>query len=113
MKFNYMTFRLANQELGPDDNDLQEIFVVGDLTLFCTLHFDTDTTSETFNHWVCCLDVVSDTEDVPERSLTLYPNTIHFEGDDKYVVAIRSELEEIGHNDLPNTLIVIGVPSNE
>ena len=113
MKFNYTTFKLANQMLGPDDNDAQQVFVVGSLTIYCALHFDTDKASSTYNHWICCLDVVSDTEDIPERSLTVYPNTIHFEGDDKYTVVIRSELEEIGHDDLVNTLIIIGVPVNE
>ena len=113
MRLEYKTFVLANQILDKNANDLQEIFNVNDLTLICTLHFDTDSVSDTYNHWVCVLDVVSDTEDIPERSITLYPNTIHFDGDTLYTVVISSELESIGHDDLPNAYITIGVPSNE
>jgi hypothetical protein len=50
---------------------------------------------------------------VPERSFVLYPNTLHFEGDNLFVVSITSELEEIGHDDLQNVFITIGVPTDE
>lgn len=113
MKFDYRTFVLANQPLNPTDNDLRQIFILSTLTLICTLHFETDPCSDTFGHWVCCLDVVSDTEDIPERSITLYPNTVHFDGDDLYMVVISSSLESIGHDDLANAYITIGVPVNE
>lgn len=113
MTLNYTTFRLANQVINPDTNDAQEIFTAGELTFICSLHFDTDTASDTYGHWICCLDVVSDTEDIPERSLTLYPNTLHFEGDNLYVVSITSELDYIGHDDLMDAFITIGVPVNE
>lgn len=113
MKLNYYTFRLANQMLNNNENELKEILVAGSLTFLCTLHFDTDEISDTFGKWICCLDVVSDTEDIAERSITLYPNTLHFEGDTTYVAAITSELESIGHDDLSNAFITIGVPVNE
>lgn len=113
MKLAYTTFRLANQIIAADTNELQQIFVAGPLTFFCTLHFDTDEASDTCNHWVCCLDIVSDTEDIPERSITLYPNTLHFDGDDLYVVSITSDLDYIGHDDLQNAFITIGVPTDE
>lgn len=113
MTLNYTTFRLANQVINPDTNDAQEIFTAGKLTFICSLHFDTDKASDTYNHWICCLDVVSDTEDIPERSLTLYPNTLHFEGDNFYVVSITSELDHIGHDDLMDAFITIGVPTDE
>lgn len=113
MTLEYTSFRLANQALAEDTNDLQQVFVAGALTLLCSMHFDTDEASDTYNHWVCCLDVVSDTEDIPERSMTLYPNTLHFEGDDLYVISITSELDYIGHDDLQNAFITIGVPNHE
>ena len=113
MKLSYKTFVLASQPIASDTNDLQEIFTVDDLTLICTLHFDTDDISDTYNHWICTFDVVSDTEDIPERSITLYPNTVHFDGDTLYSVAITGDLEYIGHDDLSNVLITIGVPANE
>lgn len=113
MKLDYVTFRLANQDINADSNELQQIFVAKDLTLYCTMRFDTDEVSDTYNHWICCLDVVSDTEDIPERSFTVYPNTLHFEGDDLYVVSITSDLDYIGHDDLSNAYITIGVPADE
>ena len=113
MKYNYTTFRLINQELNPDTNDVQQLLIAGELTLFCSLHFDTDPASDTYMRWICCLDIVSDELDIPERSMTLYPNTLHFEGDDVYVVSITSELDEIGRDDLQNVFITIGVPSDE
>lgn len=113
MKFEYKTFVMVNQPLNEGENELRQIFSVGALTLICSLYFDTDTASDTYNHWICCLDVVSDTEDIPERSLVLYPNTIHFEGDALYSVVISSEFENIGHDDLSETYITIGVPVNE
>lgn len=113
MKLDYLTFRLANQPVNADANELQQILVVGELTLYCHLRFDTDSASDTYNHWICSLEVVSDTEDIPERSLILYPNTLHFVGDTLYVVCISSELEYIGHDDLQNAFITVGVPSNE
>ena len=113
MRLEYKTFVLANQPLNAGETELQEIFSVGDLTLICTLRFDTDSVSDTYGHWICCLDVVSDTEDIPERSLTLYPNTLHFEGDALYTIVVSSELESIGHDDLASAYITIGVPANE
>lgn len=110
---NYFTFRMANQALAADTNDIQQVLTAGNLTLYCTLHFDLDEASDTYMKWVCTLEVVSDTEDSPERSMVLYPNTIHFEGDSSYIVSITSDLEYIGHDDLINTFITIGVPVNE
>ena len=92
---------------------VQEVLLAGSLSLLCTLHFDTDEISDTYRHWICSLEVISDTEDIPERSITLYPNTVHFEGDELYTVAIQSELEDIGHDDLQNVLLTVGVPTDE
>ena len=113
MKFEYFTYRMVNQALNANENELKQVFTAGNLTFICTLNFDTDEISDTFGKWICCLDVVSDTEDIPERSITLYPNTLHFDGDTLYVVSITSELDSIGHDDLQNVFINIGVPINE
>lgn len=113
MKLAYTTFRLANVALNDDENELRQVMTAGELTFICSLRFDTDPVSDTFSHWVCTLDVVSDTEDVPERSFVLYPNTLHFDGDSLYVVSITSAMEEIGHGDLQNVFLTIGVPVNE
>lgn len=113
MTYNYYTFRCISAEIAETDNELKQIFSAGDLTLICTLLFDTDEASDTYNHWICGLDVVSDTEDIPERSFTLYPNTLHFVGDDRYIVSVTTELSEIGHDDLLNVFLNIGVPSDE
>lgn len=113
MRLEYQTFRLSKQAINADTVDLQQIFIVGKLTFYCKLHFDNDTISDTYNHWICSFELVSDTEDVPERSLILYPNTLHFDGDDLYVVSITSTLDYIGHDDLQNAFITIGVPANE
>lgn len=112
MKLNYTTFRAVNTSLN-DENELQQVVSAGELVFICRLYFDTDPISDTYNHWICYLDVVSDTEDIPERSMVLYPNTLHFEGDDLYCIAVTSELEEIGHGDLQNVFITIGVPADE
>lgn len=113
MKYSYAQFRMIGSAIAENDNEIQQMFSVEDKTFICTLHFDTDTVSDTYNHWICSLDIVSDTEDVPERSFVLYPNTLHFEGDDLFVVSITSELDEIGHDDLQNVFISIGVPTDE
>ena len=113
MELNYTSFKLANIDIREDENELQQVLTADELTFICTLHFDTDTISDTYNHWICTLDLVSDTLDIPERSIVLYPNTLHFEGDDLYTVAVTSELEEIGHDDLQNVILTIGVPANE
>ena len=113
MKLNYFSFKMVTVSINPDENELQQVMTAGDITFICTLHFDTDEASDTFNHWICSLEVVSDTEDIPERSLILYPNTLHFEGDALYTVAVTSELEEIGHDDLQNVILTIGVPVYE
>lgn len=104
------SFAAANTVINDNEDDLKQVMTAGSLSLICSLHFDRDTVSDTYNHWICSFEVVSDTEDIPERSLVMYPNTLHFEGDELYTVAITSELEEIGHDDLPNVRIVIGVP---
>ena len=113
MKLDYTTFRLVNVALNDDENELRQVMNVGELTLICSLHFDTDPISDTYNRWICTLDLVSDTEDVPERSFVLYPNTLHFEGDALYTVAVTADLEEIGHGDLQNVFLTIGVPADE
>lgn len=113
MHYEDTAFRLVNTELAAEDNDIKQILVAGDLSFICSLHFDTDTASETYGHWICLLDIISDTEDIPERSFVLYPNTLHFEGDTLYTVGILSELESIGHDDLQNVHLVIGVPVYE
>lgn len=113
MKHEYAQFRMIGTPIAEFDNEIQQMFSVANKTFICTLHFDTDSVSDTFNHWICSLDIVSDTEDIPERSFVLYPNTLHFEGDDLFVVSITSELEEIGHDDLQNVFITIGVPLHE
>ena len=110
MELNCTSFRLINTVLGPDDNDIRQIITAGDLSFICSLHFDTDTISDTYNHWICSLEVVSDTENIPERSFVLYPNTLHFEGDTLYTVGIVTELEEIGHDSLQEVYLAIGVP---
>lgn len=113
MKLDYYTFRAVNTALGADDNDLQQLLTAGSITFLCNLHFDTDPVSDTFGHWICMLDLVSDEIDIAERSLVLYPNTLHFEGDTYYTVAVSSELSEIKHDDLQNVFITVGVPSDE
>lgn len=113
MVLEYNAYKMVGVPIAETDNEIQQIFSAGELTLFCTLHFDTDKISDTFNKWICTLEVVSDELDVPERSLVLYPNTVHFEGDDLYTVTIQSSLEEIGHDDLQNVVIIIGVPADE
>lgn len=113
MKYNYYAYRLANVPIGENDNKIQQVLLAGSLSLLCTLYFDTDEISDTYNHWICSLELISDTEDVPERSITLYPNTIHFDGDVLYTVAIQSSLESIGHDDLQNVFLTIGVPADE
>ena len=113
MKLDYSTYRLLNSTIAETDNELQLVLTAGDLTFLCTLIFDTDEVSSTYQHWICSMEVVSDTEDIPERSFVIYPNTLHFEGDVLYTVAISSNLEEIGHDDLTNTFITIGVPADE
>ena len=113
MKIKYTTFRAVSTSLNDDENELRQVVFAGDLTFLCTLRFDTDNISDTYNHWICSLEVVSDTEDIPERSFVLYPNTLHFDGDELYCASVTSELEEIGHGDLQNVFITIGVPADE
>lgn len=113
MNYKCTSFRLINTVLNEGENDLRQVLTADELSFICTLHFDTDTASDTYNHWICRLDLVSDTLDIPERSFTLYPNTLHFDGDEIYSVGITAKLEEIGHDDLPNVFITIGVPVYE
>ena len=110
MQYEYAAFKLVNQVIDADANELQEVFETNTITLYCELHFDTDPISDTYGKWICCLDLVSDTEDVAQRSIVLYSNTLHFEGDNRYTVAINSDLDNIGHDDLGAVILVIGVP---
>lgn len=110
MSLKCTTFLATSAIINENEDDLKQIMSAGSLSLICSLHFDRDEVSDTFGHWICSFEVVSDEEDIPERSLVMYPNTLHFEGDELYTVAITSELEEIGHDDLPNVHIIIGVP---
>jgi hypothetical protein len=110
MELNCTSFRLLNTVLGTDENDIKQVMTAGDLSFICSLHFDTDDVSDTYGHWICLLEVVSDTEDIPERSFVLYPNTLHFEGDTLYTVGVVTELEDIGHDSLQEVYLVIGVP---
>jgi hypothetical protein len=110
MELNCTSFRLLNTALGADENDVKQVMTAGDLSFICSLHFDTDDVSDTYGHWICLLEVVSDTEDIPERSFVLYPNTLHFEGDTLYTVGVVTELEDIGHDSLQEVYLVIGVP---
>lgn len=110
MELNCTSFRLLNTALGTDENDVKQVMTAGDLSFICSLHFDTDDVSDTYGHWICSLEVVSDTEDIPERSFVLYPNTLHFEGDTLYTVGVVTELEDIGHDSLQEVYLVIGVP---
>ncbi len=111
MELNCTSFRLLNTTLGADENDVKQVMTAGDLSFICSLHFDTDDVSDTYGRWICSLEVVSDTEDIPERSFVLYPNTLHFEGDTLYTVGVVTELEDIGHDSLQEVYLVIGVPS--
>jgi hypothetical protein len=113
MKFKYYSFKAISTPVGADTNDMQQLMQAGEAVLYCVLHFDTDEASETYGKWIMTLDVVSDTENYPERSLVLYPNTLHFKGDSLYTVAVTSELESIGHDDLPSVMITVGVVDNE
>jgi hypothetical protein len=113
MKLDYTSYQLASAAINEDTNEIKQIMSAGALTLICSLIFDTDEISDTYNHWICSLEVVSDTEDIPERSFVLYPNTLHFDGDELYTVAVLSDLQEIGHDDLMNVQLIIGVPSDE
>ena len=110
MELNCTSFRLLNTALGADENDVKQVMTAGDLSFICSLHFDTDDVSDTYGRWICLLEVVSDTEDIPERSVVLYPNTLHFEGDTLYTVGVVTELEDIGHDSLQEVYLVIGVP---
>jgi hypothetical protein len=110
MELNCTSFRLLNTALGADENDVKQVMTAGDLSFICSLHFDTDDVSDTYGRWICSLEVVSDTEDIPERSFVLYPNTLHFEGDTLYTVGVVTELEDIGHDSLQEVYLVIGVP---
>jgi hypothetical protein len=110
MELNCTSFRLLNTALGVDENDVKQVMTAGDLSFICSLHFDTDDVSDTYGRWICSLEVVSDTEDIPERSFVLYPNTLHFEGDTLYTVGVVTELEDIGHDSLQEVYLVIGVP---
>lgn len=109
MKFNYYSFKAIGTPISADTNDLQQLMQAGEIVLYCVMHFDTDKASETYGKWIVTLDVVSDEVDYPERSLVLYPNTLHFKGDSLYTVAVTSELEDIGHDDLQSVIITIGV----
>lgn len=110
MELNCTSFRLLNTALGTDENDVKQVMTAGDLSFICSLHFDTDDVSDTYGHWICSLEVVSDTEDIPERSFVLYPNTLHFEGDTLYTVGVVTELDDIRHDSLQEVYLVIGVP---
>lgn len=110
MTYNCTAFRCITTEINATDNVLKQVFSAGDMTFVCTLVFDTDKASDTYDHWVCIMNIVSDTEDIPERSFTLYPNTVLFIGDDRYIVSIQCNKETIGHDDLLDTYLIIGVP---
>jgi hypothetical protein len=131
--YKYTTFRLSEftgAEIDFDPNaprkdgeehdkrgvTLKQVIGTEEITLLCTLTFDVDPSSSTYEHWNCKLDYITkdDNEpDIADRSFTVYPNTIHFDGDSVYIVSITSELENIGFNDLASAFISIGVPVYE
>ncbi len=95
---------------------LQHLISVENVNLICTLTFDVDKCSNTYEKWICNLAYIASddsAEDVPDRSFPVYPNTLHFEGDKLYIVSISSKLSSIGFTDLSDAFITIGVPQNE
>ena len=120
-KYAYSTFRLVNVAIADTDTEMQQTLTVGDLTFLLVLTWTEVQEAEVDDAgnivtpavfaWSLAINTVSTSvnKDIPERSLRLYPNTIHFEGDDLYTVAIISSLESIGHADLQNVYITIGV----
>lgn len=112
MKINFTTYRMSPTDTQ-GNKEVSTVISSGNVTLLCTMIFDDDEASDTYDHWVCKLEYVSDTEDVADRSLTVYPNTLHFDGDDRYVIAITSELKHIGIDDLTNAFITVGEVVNE
>lgn len=112
MKYTRYDFLLANTSTE-GNTEVATVLSAGDKTFLCRLYFDTDETSMTYNKWSCSLELVSDEAEVAERSFVLNPGTVFFKGDDLYTVAIVSELDVIGLNDLQDVVISIGVPINE
>lgn len=110
MKYNFSQFRLV--DVIPEENTVVTV-LSGDITLLCTLHYDNDPVSTTFERWICVLEVVTDEENIPERSFVLYPGTIHFEGDNTYIVGVASEFEQITRDNIDSVYLTIGVPVNE
>lgn len=122
-KYTFSTFTAVNTVIADTDNEMQQTLSVGNMT-FLFVYTWTEIKAAEYEDeaktkvktpaeyaWVLAIDSVStsDAEDIPQRSLTMYPNTIHFDGDEHYTIAIISELESIGHADLPNVYITIGV----
>lgn len=105
-------FRIADAPTE-GDTELATLLASDTFTFLCLLHFDTDPISSTYNHWICSLEPVSDEVQLEERSFVLYPNTLHFDGDDQYTVGVVSDLESIGLNDLDEVYLNIGVLENE
>ena len=117
----YSTYRIVNTEITEDDDECQQTVTVGDYTFLLVLSWieveqavldgDGNVVTPAKYAWSLSIDSVaaSASQRIAQRSLTLYPNTIHYDGDDIYTVAIISSLESIGHGDLQNVYITIGV----
>lgn len=119
--YTYSTFCLAPAGVGDNDTELQQTFTVNGVTFLVNMIWteiqevvaDADGTilEPAIFGWVLTIDTIaaSSEDDIPQRDLTLYPNTLHFDGDEVYTVAIISKLETIGHGDLQDVYITIGV----
>lgn len=120
-KFTYGTFTAVPTVIADTDNEMQQTLTVGTMTFLLVytwsevreaeLDEDGKVVTPAEYAWVVSIDsvVTNSDESIPQRSFTMYPNTIHFDGDERYTVSVISELENIGHADLPNVYITIGV----
>lgn len=95
----------------PDNDGLNKVsfnITAGSIVLDCTLYFDTDTISNTYNHWIMNIINLS-SEEVDERTIVLYPNTEHFTGDSSYEFTVRSEDDNIMFDNLAGVTFYVGV----
>lgn len=122
-KFTYGTFTAVSTAITDTDNEMQQTLTVGTMTFLLIYTWSeiheavyedeakTKIKTPAEYAWVVTIDsvVLKSEQSIPQRSFTMYPNTIHFDGDEYYTVSVISELENIGHADLPNVYITIGV----
>lgn len=75
--------------------------------------WDTDTVSDTYNHWVFVVNRVIDDNTAEERAFVLNPNSVYFKDDEIYSMIYKTDNDTITLDNMSDgKLIILMVEEN-